>query len=103
MFSEAVDDGDNPFLAVDCLVELLGDDMIVLEGFADAHELAFVGVDTRPVCFLFGFNAVQGEGVDDHIPGHSVAEIVGTGVVIVLHLVLPEYLSVFFLILLGVV
>lgn len=88
MFREAVDDRDDPLLAGDCLIKLLCDDVIVLESLADSHELALIRVDAGSVCLLFGFDAIQRQRIDNHIPCHGVAQIICARIVIIFDFVL---------------
>lgn len=46
---------------------------------------------------MFEFNIEERHGVDNHIPGQGVGEIVGAGVVIILYLVLFQDLLVLLL------
>jgi hypothetical protein len=77
--------------------------VVVLEVLANPHELALIRVDAAAERRLFVGDAVEGEGVDDHVACEGVGEVVGAGVVVILYFVLAQQPSILLLVVLGLV
>lgn len=77
VFAEAMDEGQDPLLTLDCSEELLQLTVIVLEHLADAHELTLARVDTGMQAEGRWGQIVEGHRSDGHVPSQGVGEVVG--------------------------
>lgn len=103
MFSESMDNRDDPFFTGNSLIELLYNRVIILKSLTNSHKFTFIWIDTGSLCLLFGFDVIERERIYDHISRHCIAEIIGTRIVIVFDFVFPQYFSIFLLIFLSIV
>lgn len=103
MLSEAMNNGKDPFFAVQSVIKLLHKFMIDMKHLRNSKELALIGINAD-VLFLFIYlNVEQRQGVYHHIACQSVCEIVGIGEVVILYFVLRKNLAILFLVFLCAV